>query len=118
MARYMLLIYGNEQEWDSMTPEEERRLEDGHGAFVASAGSVVLDVNPLEPTNTATTLRGNSMGTPTTTDGPFLETKEALGGYYVVEAANLDEAIELARRLPELTWSHCSVEIRPIREVS
>ncbi|BAL91252.1 hypothetical protein AMIS_60320 [Actinoplanes missouriensis 431] len=119
MAKYMLLIYGNEQEWASMTPEEGERLEAGHAAFAAAIGeAAVLSSHPLEPTATATTLRGDSGGRPTITDGPFLETKEALGGYYVIEASDLDQAIAMAQKLPELTWSHCAVEVRPVRDVN
>ncbi|MEU4689807.1 YciI family protein [Actinoplanes sp. NPDC023714] len=113
MAKYMLLIYGDEQQWEAMTPEESARLDAGHAAFTAAAGSAVLAGDPLEATGTATTLRGGLI-----TDGPFLETKEVLGGYYLVEAGDLDEAIALARKLPELTWAHCAVEVRPVRDVS
>lgn len=118
MATYMLLIYGNEQEWDAMTPAEEQRLEEAHAAFVAAAGSAVLGSHPLEPGATATTLHGDPAGRPTTTDGPFGEAKEVLGGYYVIEAPDLDRAITLARKLPELALEHCAVEVRPVRGVA
>ncbi|MFF5181626.1 YciI family protein [Micromonospora sp. NPDC000316] len=117
MAKFMLLIYGNEQEWDAMTAEEIQRRDDGHVAFVEAAGSAVLDSHPLELAETATTLHSNPAGRATPTDGPFLETKEALGGYYVVEASDLDQAIAMARRLPELKMPHCAVEVRPVRDV-
>jgi hypothetical protein len=62
----------------------------------------------------ATGLRTDPAGRLTTTDGPFLETKEALGGYYVHEASDLDEAIALASRLPEVSGGHSGVEVRPL----
>jgi hypothetical protein len=115
MAKYLLLIYGNEQMWDSMTPQQTEDLDAGHAAFVADAGSKVLLGHALESTGTATTLRGTVDGRPTPTDGPFLETKEALGGFYLVEADDLDEAISLAEQLPEVRAPHSGVEIRPVR---
>ena len=117
MAKYMLLIYGNEQEWAAMTAEETQRLDDGHAAFVAAAGSAVLSSHQLEPGATATTLHGDPAGRATPTDGPFLETKEGLGGYYVVEASDLDRALALAQLLPELKMAHCAVEVRPLVDV-
>ncbi|WP_238010658.1 YciI family protein [Dactylosporangium sp. AC04546] len=109
MAKYLILIYGDEREWSAMTAEDRQRLEAGHLAFRAAAGPGVLGGEELEPASTATSLRGA-----TVTDGPFLETKEALGGYYLIEAGDLDEAIALAARLPEVTAGHSGVEIRPV----
>ncbi len=77
-------------------------------------GPRILDGQELEPADIATTLRTDPAGRLTTTDGPFLETKEALGGYYLVEAADLDEVIELAARLYEVSAGHSGVEIRPV----
>jgi hypothetical protein len=118
MAKYLLLIYGNEQIWDGMSARERSDNEAGHAAFAAAAGDAVLAGHELRPSTTATSLRGSVSGRPTPTDGPFLETKEALGGYYVVEAPDLDAAITLAERLPELSAPHSGVEIRPIHEPS
>ena len=116
MAKYLLLIYGNEQMWDAMTPQETSDLDAAHAAFVAGGGAKVLLGHALESSGTATTLRGAVGSRPTPTDGPFLETKEALGGFYLVEADDLDEAISFAGRLPEVRAPHSGVEIRPIRE--
>jgi hypothetical protein len=63
----------------------------------------------------ATSLRPGSGGRPAITDGPFLETKEVLGGFYVLDASDLDEAISLASELPEVSVDHSGVEIRPLR---
>ncbi len=114
MAKYMLLIYGDAQQWEAMTPEQVKELGAGHQAFHDAAGDRVLGGGELEPSTTATTLRTDSAGEFVITDGPFLETKEALGGYYLVEAADLDEVIALASRLSEVRAGHSGVEIRPV----
>jgi hypothetical protein len=114
MAKYMLLIYGDEQQWAAMSPQEQEELGEGHRAFRAAAGSKVLGGEELEPAPIATSLRTDSAGRLTITDGPFLETKEALGGYYMLEASDLDDVIALAARLPEVSAGHSGVEIRPV----
>jgi hypothetical protein len=114
MAKYLLLIYGDERQWAAMPPQEQRKLDEAHRAFSAAAGSAILDGQELEPAPLATTLRADPAGRLTTTDGPFLETKEAVGGYYLVEASDLDEVIGLASRLYEASAGHSGVEIRPV----
>jgi hypothetical protein len=84
--------------------------------FVAKAGARVIDGQQLEPAPTATSLRSDASGRVTTTDGPFLETKEALGGYYLIEAADLDEVLSLVTLLREVRVAHSGVEIRPVVE--
>uniref|UniRef100_UPI003F490E0E YciI family protein n=1 Tax=Nonomuraea bangladeshensis TaxID=404385 RepID=UPI003F490E0E len=116
MAKYLLLIYGDEQRWQAMSPAEIKNLQAGHAAFASAAGDAILGGHELEPSTTATSLRGDIDNRPTPTDGAFLETKEALGGYYLVEAPDLDAVIALAKKLPELAAAHSGVEIRPIRE--
>jgi hypothetical protein len=118
MAKYLLLIYGDESIWEAGTAEDRERLEAGHGDFNRAAGDAVLAGHELAPTATATTLRGNPDRRRILTDGPFLEAKEVLGGYYLIEAPDLDSAIKLAERLPEVAASHSGVEIRPIVESS
>ncbi|MGA5302739.1 YciI family protein [Nucisporomicrobium flavum] len=115
MARYLILIYGDEKQWDAMTPEEWERHGAAHGAFAAAAGPANLGGAQLQPASTATSLRAGDSG-PVPTDGPFVETKEVLGGYYLIEAPDLDAAIALASRLPEVAASHSGVEIRPLVE--
>jgi hypothetical protein len=114
MAKYLLLIYGDEQQWDAMTPEQWEAHDAAHAGFRDAAGPGVLGGRQLAASATATTLRADPAGGITTTDGPFLETKEVLGGYYELEAADLDEAIALAGRLPEVHAGHSGVEIRPV----
>lgn len=116
MAKYLILIYGDEQKWDARTAEEERANSEGHEAFRAAAGAGVLGGHELESTTTTTSLRADATGRLMVTDGPFVETKEVLGGYYVLEASDLDQAISLAGQLPEVRAGHSGVEIRPIRQ--
>jgi hypothetical protein len=114
MAKYMLLIYGDAKEWDAMTAEEAKAHMEAHAAFAAAAGSRVLGGAELTRSPLATTLRSDGSGGLTTTDGPFLETKEAVGGYYLLEAGDLDEVMTLAGQLPEVRAGHSGVEIRPV----
>jgi hypothetical protein len=114
MAKYMILIYGDAQQWEAMTPEQREAHGAAHAAFSAAAGSKIIGGEELELAPMATTLRSDRTGGVITTDGPFLETKEAVGGYYLLEAADLDEVLALARRLPEVHADHSGVEIRPV----
>ena len=116
MAKYLLLIYGDEQRWDAETAGQRTAKDAAHRAFAEAAGAGLLTGAELESSATATTLRATTGERPTPTDGPFLETKEALGGFYVVEAPDLDAALALAGRLPELRSGHGGVEVRPIVE--
>lgn len=116
MAKYLVLIYGDEQKWLSASPEWEEKNARGHAAFNAEAGRAVVGGNELEGTAKAVSLRGNSSGGFATTDGPFLETKEVLGGYYLLEAPDLDGAVRLAGRIPEASAPFSGVEVRPIKE--
>lgn len=109
--KYMFLIYGNEQQWAALSPEAQGQAVAEYGAVVeriAAAGQLV-DAGHLAPTFTATTLRHDA---PRPTDGPFAETKEALGGFFIVDVEDLDAALAWARQLP-LHWDSASVEIRP-----
>jgi hypothetical protein len=114
MAKYLILIYGDERQWAAMPQQEQRKLDEAHRALSAAAGPAILDGQELEPASIATTLRTDSAGRLTTTDGPFLETKEAVGGYYLIAASDLDEVIRLAARLYEASAGHSGVEIRPV----
>ncbi|GIG55909.1 hypothetical protein Lfu02_02810 [Longispora fulva] len=114
MAKYLILIYGDEQRWQAMTTEEERHLARGHNAFLARAGDAIVGGGQLEGTAMATSLRAGAEGRPAITDGPFLETKEVIGGFYLLDAPDLDAAIALARTLPEVSVDHSGVEVRPL----
>lgn len=114
MAKYLVLIYGDATQWAAMTPEQEKAHGAAHGEFAAAAK--ILAGHELELASVAaTTVRMDAAsGRVTTTDGPFLETKEAVGGYYLLEASDLDEVIALTELLPEVRVSHSGVEIRPV----
>jgi hypothetical protein len=113
MSKYMLLIYGNEQRWETSSPEQSAEIDAGHRAFQERAGARVLASGQLEPSSTtATTLRGADA--PAVTDGPFLESKEVVGGFYLLEAADLDEVVALSRELAEVRHDHSGVEITPL----
>jgi hypothetical protein len=114
MAKYMILIYGDAQQWDAMTEEQSKAHDAAHVAFSEAAGKRILDGQELELAPMATSLRMDPAGQVRTTDGPFLETKEALGGYYLLEAGDLDEVLSLVTLLPEVQASHSGVEIRPV----
>jgi hypothetical protein len=110
-TRYMFLIAADESRFADMTPQMWDDMLAAHNAWgesVHKAGATIVAGDALQPSSTATTVRRNG-GSPTVTDGPFAETKEALGGYYVVECADLDQALALARELPAET-----VEVRPV----
>jgi len=114
MAKYLVLIYGNERTWESERPAWHEANAARHQALIASASSSILGVNELESTTKAVSIRAGAAGKPLVTDGPFLETKEIVGGYYLLEAADVQEAIRLASQIPEATASHGGVEIRAI----
>src|SRR5690348_11357189 len=97
--QYLLLIYTNEVEDASATKEEQDAVMAGYYAFGEAAKEQIASGEALMPTSTATTVRVRQ-GETLITDGPFAETTEQLGGYYLVNCANLDEAIALAAKIP------------------
>ena len=109
--KYMALIYGNESGATSMTQEQMAAELQAYNAFGEAAGKAILAGDALHPTHDATTVRVRD-GKILTTDGPFAETKEQLGGYYLLECKNLDEAIALAAKIPGA--KHGSIEVRPV----
>jgi hypothetical protein len=112
MAEYLILIYENEEAYATGGPEVWQSVGQAHGRFaqqVVEKGAKMLGGNALQPTGTATTIRGDVV-----TDGPFAETKEALGGYYLIEANDLDHALEVAKLCPA---AYGGVEVRPILDI-
>lgn len=114
--RYMLLIYDNERALASKSEAELGALMQSWGAYMdkGQKSGKMLGGDALQPTMTATTVRATS-GRTITSDGPFAETKEQLGGFVIVNARDLDEAIEWASTMPHLAEGG-SVEVRPIQE--
>jgi hypothetical protein len=111
--QYILLIYGDEKVGMAMSEADIKKEMDDYNAFTAfvqQKGALVAG-EALHPTNAATTVKVRN-GKTLTTDGPFAETHEQLGGYYVVNAKDLDEAVEIAAKIPGA--SKGCVEVRPI----
>jgi hypothetical protein len=114
--KYALLIYASEQDWANQSDEESQAQFQEYMAFTKDIvdRGIYQGGEALQPIATATTVRVRDSET-LTTDGPFAETKEQLGGFYVVEAKDLDEAIEIAGRIPDVRRG--SIEVRPVMEI-
>lgn len=113
--KYLCLIYDEEKKLQALSKTEMDGLMGDYFAFtkeIRDSGHY-LGGNDLQPVRTATTVRVRS-GKTSTTDGPFAETKEQLGGYYLVEARDLNEAIQIAARIPSAKLG--CIEVRPIQE--
>jgi hypothetical protein len=111
--KYLLMIYTEEKAWEKLSEGERGKIFGEYYQFteaIKTEGKYVGG-NPLKPTSTATTVRVRD-GKQMVTDGPFAETKEQMGGYYLVEATDLDDAIRIAARIPGAKMG--SIEIRPI----
>jgi hypothetical protein len=114
--KYMLLIHDDEKAWAKLTDAERQRIYGEYGQFgqqIKDAGQYLAGAQ-LQPTTTATSVRVRD-GKRLVTDGPFAETREQLGGYYLVEAKNLDEAIGLAAKVPSAKIG--TIEVRPVVEM-
>ncbi len=111
--QYLLMIYQNQAEYGKIDPATSKKMLEEYGAFTQS---IIQSGNfkggdRLQPTTTATTVRVRD-GKILTTDGPFAETREQLGGYYLIEAKDLDTALGIAARIPGARYG--SIEVRPI----
>jgi hypothetical protein len=113
--KYLCLIYDEEKRIRAMTKSEMDGLMQEYFAFTKSiqTSGNLLGGNDLQPVQNATTVRVRG-GKVSTTDGPFAETKEQLGGYYLIEAADLNEAIQVAARIPSAKLG--AIEVRPVQE--
>jgi hypothetical protein len=111
--KYILLIYGDERVWASMSREEMEKVLADHAVYAEamSKAGVMQGGAELQPVSTATSIKFEG-GKPRTVDGPFAETREQLGGYYVIDVENLDQAIHWAEQMPGM--SQGTVEIRPL----
>ncbi|WP_432825343.1 YciI family protein [Dactylosporangium sp. CA-092794] len=109
MAQYLILIYEDETGYENPDPAVWEQAMVAHNRFaeqVGELGGTLVGGNALQPTPTATSIRGDVV-----TDGPFVETKEVLGGYYLIEAKDLDQALEIAKLCPA---PFGGVEVRPV----
>lgn len=110
MAQYLILIYEDEAQYATASPQVFDEVMQAHNAFagqVEEHGAKLLGGNALQSTGTATSIRGGSE----VTDGPFVETKEVLGGYYLIEAPDLDAALAVGKLCPARFGG---VEVRPV----
>jgi hypothetical protein len=110
MTQYMILIYEDEAAYEAASPEVLGEVMQAHNEFAAQVeqhGAKLLGGEALQPTSTATSVRAGSE----VTDGPFVETKEALGGFYLLEAPDLDTALAIGKLCPARFGG---VEVRPV----
>ena len=113
--KYLCLIYENEKDWENVPPADGEAIMNEYFAFsegIRRSGQYVA-AEALQPTATATTVKVRN-GKVSTTDGPFAETKEQLGGYYLINAKDLNDAIQVASKIPSSRLG--SIEVRPIME--
>ena len=113
--RYLCLIYSDEAWWEKASPAEMEKGMADYNSFTESIKKTgnYVGGEALQPTKTATSVRVRN-GKLSTTDGPYVETKEQLGGYYLIKAKDLNEAVKVASRIPGA--QHGTVEVRPIME--
>ena len=111
--KFLAIIYNDESQYADATPEDIAATFEAHGEFGQDAGQagVLVGGEGLEPTATATTVRVRD-GERMLTDGPYAETKEQLGGYYLLECKDLDEALHWAAKIPSAKTG--SIEVRPV----
>jgi hypothetical protein len=114
-VKYLCLIYDDEKKWETMSKAEADAYMGEYFAFTngIKASGHYIGGNALQPVQTATTVRSRN-GKLSTTDGPFAETKEQLGGYYLIEARDLNDALQVAQKIPSVRTG--SIEVRPIQE--
>ena len=111
--QYMLLIYNDPESWVSMSEEQQGEIFGEYGSYteeLQNSGKLVAG-DALQPISTATSIRVRD-GETLTTDGPFAETKEVLGGYYVIDVETLDEALEWGAKVPGSKYG--TIEVRPV----
>ena len=113
--RYMFSLFGEEVAWEDASPEDMKAEMDRWEAFGREAveAGVMVAGDALQESGTATTLRIQQQAEPIVSDGPFAETKEQLGGYYVLDCKDLDEALSWARKIP---LSSGAIEVRPVMD--
>ena len=113
--QFLLLIYDQEKRWTGLGEADQAADFQEYEAFGKEFAGVIKGSNALQPTPSAKTVRVRN-GKPLVTDGPFAETKEQLGGYYLVEASDVDAALAIAAKIP---WARFgSIEVRPIMQFS
>ena len=111
--QYLLLINDDESHWGEMPEDERNAIYSEYTRYTEELQSrgLLVGANQLQPSSSATVVNVED-GTTITTDGPFAETKEVLGGYYLIDVESLDEALEWAAKIPSARYGH--IEVRPI----
>ena len=113
--KFLLVLHNNPAVLEALGQDERQKLMDGHGAFIEAtqeSGELVVTQALADPSQSAVVRVRN--GVPVVTDGPYLEAKEFLGGYYLVDVADRERALELAGRIPDASIDGLGVEVRPI----
>jgi hypothetical protein len=111
MAEYMVFIWDDEAAWERADPGTVASTMAAHEDFIARNAGALRGGNRLHPSDTATSIRHNSDGGVAVSDGAFAETKEVIGGYYLIDASDLDEALRIAVQVPA---PFGGVEVRPV----
>lgn len=114
MSMYLILIYGIEAEWEAMTAHEQEALEAGHRTLTTAAGPAIRCTGELEPAHRTRTLRPDGAGGSLVRPGPALDQDAAIGGFYLLEAADDEAALELAGHLHEAAMERSAIEVRRV----
>ena len=113
--KFLLIMHNNPAVWESLTESERDEVMTGHGDFIKTiqqSGEMIVTQALADPSNTVVVrVRG---GVPVVTDGPYLEAKEFLGGYYLVDVASRERAIQLAALIPDARFEGLGIEVRPV----
>ncbi|GAA2776581.1 YciI family protein [Saccharopolyspora taberi] len=113
--KYLLIMQLNQEIWDALTEEERNEVMNGHGDFmktIQESGEMISTHALADPSNSAVV--HTKGGVPAVTDGPFLEAKEYMGGFYLVDVESRERALELARLIPDTRVEGLGVEVRPV----
>jgi hypothetical protein len=114
-VKFLLIMHNNPAVWETLTESERDEVMTGHGDFIKTiqeSGEMIVTQALADPSNTVVVrVRG---GVPVVTDGPYLEAKEFLGGYYLIDVASRERAIELAAMIPDARFEGLGIEVRPV----
>jgi hypothetical protein len=114
-VKFLLVLHNNPAVLEALGPDDQKKLMDGHGAFIEAtqkSGELVVTQALADPSQSAVVRVRN--GVPVVSDGPYLEAKEFLGGYYLIDVADRERALELAAQIPDASIEGLGVEVRPI----
>ncbi|HEY1642010.1 MAG TPA: YciI family protein [Streptosporangiaceae bacterium] len=113
--KFLLIMHMNPAVWNALTPEEQAEVGAGHGAFmdtITASGEMITTQALADPSQSVVVrVRG---GQPAVTDGPYLEAKEHLGGFYLIDCESKERAIELAAMIPDASVEGLGIEVRPV----